>query len=118
MPHNFIHKVIFPKNLIQQYLDIMPHMPVDVDIDRPFFAEEFTHQHQTRIDHFEITHRPVFPCIGVGELLDDGRFLIEIDVWEGDFGAIVRFAIEWWIDVDQIDFSPHTLQSARGITRQ
>ncbi len=78
IPNYFIHKIFLPKYLIHQHLNIMSHMPVNMDIDAAVVGKEFAHQYQAWVKHSQVADGAILPGVGIGELLDCGGLLADV----------------------------------------
>ena len=117
-PHNFIHKILLPEHLIHDSLDIVSHVPIDVHVYASSLGQQFAHQHQPWVEHFQVGDSAVSPSVGVGKLLDDGRTLLQIHARQADFGAIVRLAVKRRVYINQVHLAPQRRQPRRLVSRQ
>ena len=92
----------------------MSYMPINMDINAASLGKQFAHQHEARIHVFEVTHRAFLPKVGIAELLNHRGALHHLTARQGDFCAIVGFAVERRVDVNQVD---GTAQRRRSVGR-
>ena len=104
----------------------MPHVPVDMHINTTLIAQQFAHQGEARIHiaqvrqcatHVFATHRAT-PGVGIGKLLQHRWLAVDVGARECDFGAVVGFAVEWRVDVNQINLAAQTVEAGFWVARK
>ena len=104
----------------------MSHVPVNMHINTTLFAEQFAHQGKARVHIAQVSQRAfdVFatnyaaPSVGIGKLLQYGGLAVDVGARECDFGAVVGFAVEWRVDVNQINLAAQTVEAGFWVARK
>ncbi|MNS94327.1 hypothetical protein D3C72_1285390 [compost metagenome] len=105
VPDVFVEEGVLAKDFVHHDLDVVPHMPVQVHVDRAGVGQQLAHQNQARRDHGKVGGRAIAPVVREGQLLDDRGAVFLFHAGQGGLGAVVGFAVKRRVGVDQVNLA-------------